>query len=94
VLEDIDEVETEIIEAEDTAAEIIERSEAHDVTVLGAPIKSALRRILFGSTPDAVGQQASGTVLVAKQGGGTPSSIYSRWKRAIGQSEAVTDERS
>ena len=68
MLEDIDEVETEIIEAEDTAAEIIERSEAHDVTVLGAPIKSALRRILFGSTPDAVGQQASGTVLVKKGG--------------------------
>ena len=64
MLEDIDEVETEIIGAEDTAAEIIERSEAHDATVLGAPIKSALRRILFDSTPDAVGQQASGTVLV------------------------------
>ena len=87
VLDDVEKVKTKVVEAENTAAEIIERSEAHDVAVLGAPTKSALRRFLFGSTPDAVAQQAPSTVLVARQGGGSPSSVYYRWKCAIEQSD-------
>ena len=94
VLADLEGVTTEIVEAKDASAEIIRRSDAYDVTILGAPTKNALRRFLFGSTPDAVGQRASGTVLVARQGGGTPSSVYYRWKQAIEQSGAATDEQS
>ena len=60
------------------ARAIIERSERHDLTVLGAPEKGKLRRFLFGSTADSVVENAgSKPILVAHRNG--TESLLSQW---------------
>ncbi|NHN60607.1 MULTISPECIES: universal stress protein [Halorussus] len=64
------EVETEIREG-DVAEEIVAASRSRDVTVIGATRTGALRRRVVGSTPQAVGRRAEGTVIMARKGGGS-----------------------
>lgn len=67
-----------VITADDPADEIIEHSAYHDVTVLGAPEKGKLRRLLFGSTTTEVQEEGdSGPVLTVHRD--TGESFISRW---------------
>ncbi|UPV75650.1 universal stress protein [Halorussus limi] len=61
------EVETAVREG-DVSAVIVAESERHDVTVLGATRRGAIRRRVVGSTPRAVGRRAKGTIILAKRG--------------------------
>lgn len=54
-----------LLEADDAAAAIIEESEQYDLTILGTPDRSRLKRFLFGSTTDTVVTEASVPVIVA-----------------------------
>ena len=78
VLDDIDRVDTELIKADDIAAEIITRSDAYDVTVLGAPTMGLLKQFVFGTVPDSVTQRTDNTVLMTKQQTDVTSAYY-RW---------------
>ena len=64
------EVETEIRVGE-VAEEIVAASRSRDVTVLGATRTGAIRRQIIGSTPQKVGRQAEGTVIMARRGDGS-----------------------
>jgi nucleotide-binding universal stress UspA family protein len=74
---DVD-VDHHVTTAADPATEIIEHSAYHDVTVLGAPEKGRLRRLLFGSTTTEVQAEGdSGPVLTVHRD--TDESFISRW---------------
>ena len=53
---------------------IVAESERHDVTVLGSTRTGAIRRRVVGSTPQAVGRRAEGTIILAKRGDGSLAS--------------------
>jgi nucleotide-binding universal stress UspA family protein len=63
-------VDHHVHEATDPAEAIIEHSEYHSVTILGAPQKGKLRRFMFGSTTDDVTEKVGrGPVLTARRKG-------------------------
>jgi len=77
-LDDDVEVDHHVHEADDPAEAIIEHSEYHSVTVMGAPQKGKLRRFMFGSTTDDVTENVGrGPVLTARRKGA--GSGLSRW---------------
>lgn len=77
-LDDDVDVDQHVYEAGDPADAIIEHSEYHSVTILGAPQKGKLRRFLFGSTTDEVTRNAEyGPVLTARRN--VRESAFSRW---------------
>ena len=60
-------VERDVIETEDVAGTITDRTTVHDVTVLGISRGGFFQRALLGSISDAVGRHAAGTVVLAKR---------------------------
>lgn len=77
-LDDDVEVDRHVYEATDPADAIVEHSEYHSVTILGAPRKGKLRRFVFGSTVDDVKRNVGrGPVLTARRNG--TGSALSRW---------------
>ncbi|WP_101296596.1 universal stress protein [Halegenticoccus soli] len=81
-LGDFERVDSWTLEADDVAEAIIEQSEYYDATVLGAPTKSRLRQLVFGSTTDAVRRDATTPVVVARRN--TDESLLDRWLLAEG----------
>lgn len=71
------EVDTRIIEGRDVAEEIVGESNHHDVTIIGAPRKSRLRRMIFGSTAGDVRDRAPNTVLMVRGGSDPTRSLFS-----------------
>lgn len=63
---------TWLLEAPDTVEAIIEQSRYYDLTILGAPTKGRLRRLIFGSTTAAVRANAESVVLSARNNSGPP----------------------
>jgi len=59
--------DTEHLEREDVADAIAERSANYDVTVIGEPRKSRLKRFVLGSVADDVSDRADNTVLVCRR---------------------------
>lgn len=69
-LDDDVEVDRHVHEGTDAAEAIIEHSDYHSVTVMGAPQKGKLRRFMFGSTTDDVTENVEhGPVLTARREG-------------------------
>jgi len=62
----------------DPAAAIVEHAQYHDLTVLGAPEKGALRRFLFGSTTDSVTTDVDESPVLTVHRD-TDESVLSRW---------------
>lgn len=62
---DSDRADDWLLELEDVAGAIIEESQQYDLTILGTPERSRLKRFLFGSTTDAVVDEAGVPVIVA-----------------------------
>lgn len=71
------EVDTRVIEGRDVAEEIVGESNYHDVTIIGAPRKGRLRRMIFGSTAGAVRDRAPNTVLMVRGGSDPTQSLFS-----------------
>lgn len=61
-------VDTWILEASDAAAALVEQSSYYDLTVLGAPTKGRLERLVFGSTPQKVRSHGDSAVLMVNDG--------------------------
>lgn len=57
-----------LLEAEDVADTIVEQSRYYELTVVGAPTKGRLRRLVFGSTERSVAANARSVVLSARAG--------------------------
>jgi nucleotide-binding universal stress UspA family protein len=78
LLEDVDHVDTHLLAVDDVTTAIVTRSEAYDLTVLGAPTAGLLEQFVFGTVPDSVAQRTENTVVMAKHRMGG-SSRYHRW---------------
>lgn len=57
---------------------IVDRTAAHDVTVIGAAEAGALRRTLVGDVPAAVGRDADSAVIMAKRRQSVPETLWRR----------------
>lgn len=71
-------IRTEIVSAANSAEEIIDRSDAYDVIVLGAPTRGLSLRFVLGTVTDTVKRHSENAVLMTKQNTGTKSAYY-RW---------------
>lgn len=78
ILNDLPHIDTSIIETDNTAKEIISRSDEYDVTVFGAPTKGLLKQFVYGTVPDSVQQKTDNEVLMVKQNT-ERNSVYYRW---------------
>lgn len=59
-------VTADVVETENVRQSIIDQAAEHDISVLGAPTASMLKRFAFGSVPDSVKQEIGGAVLTAR----------------------------
>ncbi|MFB6089789.1 MAG: amino acid permease [Halobellus sp.] len=73
--------ETQLAEGEDVAETIVDESSEYDLTVIGATREGLLQKFVFGAVPEQVGQNAPGTVIMAKRDLG----ISSYLRRLISQ---------
>lgn len=73
--------DTRKVENPDVAQAIIDESENHDLTIIGATREGILQQLVFGSIPEQVGREASGTVIMAKRDLG----VTSRLRRLFSQ---------
>jgi nucleotide-binding universal stress UspA family protein len=64
-LGEFEEFDTWLYEADDPAAAIVEQSAYYDAIVMGAPTKSRLERVVFGSTLDSVDESVDIPVVTA-----------------------------
>lgn len=71
------EVDTRIIDGGSVTSEIVEESGYHDLTVIGAPQKGKLRRLIFGSKAAEIRGQAQNTVVMARKGADPELSLLS-----------------
>ncbi|MFB6354281.1 MAG: amino acid permease, partial [Halobacteriales archaeon] len=69
-----------LVEADDVVDAIVARSADHDLTVIGATQEGLLQELVFGAIPEAVGQRAENTVIMAKRNLGITSRLK-RWLR-------------
>jgi len=75
-LPDVEDVDTRVIEATDAVDEIIDETQYHDVTVIGAPQKSRLRRLIFGSPTDEIRERAQNTVVMVRRESDSTHSLF------------------
>ena len=78
VLNDVENVETEIVSAGNVAEVLIDRADGYDVTMLGAPTKELLLQFVLSTIPDLVKQRSESAVPVTKQNTAKTSAYY-RW---------------
>ncbi|WP_411963944.1 amino acid permease [Haloferax sp. YSMS24] len=69
--------ETQFVEGADVVETIVESSLDHDLTIIGSTREGLLQQFVFGSIPEQVGQEAAGTVIMAKRNLGIRS-VFSR----------------
>jgi len=72
----VEDVDTRVIEAADAVDEIIDETQYHDVTVIGAPQKSRLRRLIFGSPTDEIRERAQNTVVMVRRESDSTHSLF------------------
>ncbi|RQG89722.1 universal stress protein [Natrarchaeobius chitinivorans] len=68
-------VDTRLVERDDVAGAITDRTSEHDVTLLGVSRGGILQRRLLGTVSEAVGRHAAGTVVLAKRYDPVPSRL-------------------
>lgn len=72
ILDDVP-YETRVDEHPDVVDAIVDASQDHDLTVVGATSEGLLQQLVFGSIPEQVGREAAGTVVMAKRNLGITS---------------------
>lgn len=77
VLEDVD-AERALLDGSDVADTIVDRSSAHDLTIVGATRESLLQQLTFGAIPEEVGRRISTPVVMTKRNLGIGSRVQ-RW---------------
>jgi nucleotide-binding universal stress UspA family protein len=77
----VETVRQRVVEAEDVVGAIVAESANHDLTVVGASREPALRTLLFGDVPEAVGRRAESPVMMAKRDVGVPSRLRGALER-------------
>ncbi|MFB6153112.1 MAG: amino acid permease [Halodesulfurarchaeum sp.] len=65
--------ETRLVEGRDVAGSIVDESSTHDLTVIGATREGLVQKLVFGTIPEKVGRNVSGTVIMAKRNLGITS---------------------
>ena len=73
-------VETILVADPDTVGAIVDETDNHDLTVIGATREGHLQELVFGALPVAVGRRARNTVIMAKRNLGI-TSRFRRWFR-------------
>ena len=68
-----------VVESEDIADGILERSADNDITIIGATKDGLLQRFVLGSIPERIGERAESSVILTKRNLG----ITSRLKRLL-----------
>jgi nucleotide-binding universal stress UspA family protein len=68
-----------VVESEDIADGILERSADNDITIIGATREGLLQRFVLGSIPERIGERAENSVILTKRNLG----ITSRLKRLL-----------
>ena len=68
-----------VVESEDIADGILERSADNDITIIGATREGLLQRFVLGSIPERIGERAESSVILTKRNLG----ITSRLKRLL-----------
>ncbi|WP_370525556.1 amino acid permease [Halococcus qingdaonensis] len=86
-----DRVESTLLEGMNISERIIEESDNHDYTVIGATREGLLQQIVFGGIPEEVGRRAKHTVIMAKRYQGLTSRL-TRWFRSWTPSNDETEE--
>lgn len=71
-------VEQTVIEGEDVAETIIDTSDEHDLTIIGATQEGLLQQLVFGAIPKQIAQEGRNTVIMAKRNEDLQSRL-SRW---------------
>ncbi len=74
-------VERSIVEADDVVEAIVERTGKFDLTLIGATREGLFQQLLFGAIPEAVGQRAKNTVIMAKRNTGLTTRLKRWFKR-------------
>jgi nucleotide-binding universal stress UspA family protein len=77
------EVTARVIESDSVTDALLEASEDHDVTTLGAASEGVLQRLVFGPVPERVGDDADGTVVMCQREPDPPSRLK-RWLGNLG----------
>ena len=80
-LEGVDSVDLRLLEGDDVVTAIVEASEDHDVTIVGATREGLFQQLVFGAIPEEVGRRAANTVIMTKRDTGVISWV-SRWFRS------------
>lgn len=73
--EGVPSIERELVEADDVAVTITDRTTEHDLTVLGVSRGGLVQRKLLGTISEAVGRHAAGTVVLARRHDPVPSRL-------------------
>ena len=71
---DVD-AETTVVKSDGVTEAIIDRTAAHDLTIIGATREGLLQQIVFGSIPREVGENAEGMVILAQRNLGITSQL-------------------
>ena len=70
-----------VLEDDDVVDGIIDRSEEHHLTVLGATREGLLERFVLGSIPERIGERAQSTSILTKCNLGVTSRLNRRFSR-------------
>lgn len=74
--EDVDiEFRTRLVEGEDVEEALVEAADGHDVVVIAAEKEGILKRLVFGSIPESVGDRIDETSIMCKRNVGAPSRL-------------------
>ena len=71
-------VTTNVAEGDDVVGTVVERSDAYDLTIVGATREGMFQQLVFGAVPEQIGWQAENVVIMAKRNLGITSRL-SRW---------------
>lgn len=74
----VERVETHVLEGDDVADTIVDRSAEYDLTIIGATRARLLEQLVFGAVPEKVGRHAENLVIMAKKDLGITSRLR-RW---------------
>ncbi len=70
-----DEYEAEVMVADDAEETLLATADRFDTVYVGATRLSVVERTVFGTLPEKIGENASGTVVIVRGEGGAPRSI-------------------